>query len=821
MGGGIPIEGDSMRLTLRTLLAYLDNTLDPEDSEILRVKIQESNFASGLITRINDALANKTLAGIDPAAVGPLQDANAISEYLDSTLSAEQVAEIERACLDSETSLAEAAACHQVLTMVMATPSSVPESLRARVYGLPELQKPPAVQPGNFASVSVPEEPLRPPGANQATSVPPPVHAVAAELSADVPPVGPDDSGVRDAPSRMRDSVALDQGEPSGYLSAKQRAALHKSEVYGGTVRPSRITPWLVTLALTAALLFVVTQIFAPLLNRETAQQTDSDSGSTDLVPAAEDSGSASEESAEDADTVPNADADSQPGDTDTEPPARDSDDGNPDDMETSAADQSVMVPAELETEVKPQPESAAAPESTATSETPSQAETANGAEVTSNPPEMATDTATETPSPEAGEMEDSADAVQQPEAVTPEALAEPETSMAGAGLDPIAPEPSVAKLLGDSALVIGRGPDGIWGRMANNEMVPSNITMITPPMFRSTFSTASEVDVTMVGPANLAFSAGDVTAARTTLEFGTLLAESAQSDATLAIQAGDQALDIKFADPESVVAIELSYSRAPGQDPTTENSRIETLAIDAIAGDVLLQWTTDLGEPAEQLVVAGQQWTVSGINAPNIREVETAPAWSAPVPGADTTLEDSAREGILEFMQAGQPVEVSMNEAMRFRRAEVGALAAQTLLMLGRADVMFAIEGVFNQATQRFYWNDHLTLLKRLVNRGPDDAKQLLESIAQADQAGANAIQQMIIGYSQAQLAAGADQILVSHLTSESMALRVLAIENLREITGTTLNYKPGLTNASRRESDAKKWIARIRKGDIRWPAK
>ena len=48
------------------------------------------------------------MAAPSPDAVGPIADANAISEYLDSTLSAEQIAEIERACLESDPHLAEA-----------------------------------------------------------------------------------------------------------------------------------------------------------------------------------------------------------------------------------------------------------------------------------------------------------------------------------------------------------------------------------------------------------------------------------------------------------------------------------------------------------------------------------------------------------------------------------------------------------------------------------------------------------------------------------------------------------------------------------------
>ena len=130
-----------MRLTLRTLLAYLDNTLDSQDSEILKNKLAESGFATQLVQRIRELQKRSDLSAPSPLARGPVEDANVICEYLDSTLPVEQVAEVERACLDSDPHLAEAAACHQILTMVLDNPANVTVVLRDRIYQLPGEQR--------------------------------------------------------------------------------------------------------------------------------------------------------------------------------------------------------------------------------------------------------------------------------------------------------------------------------------------------------------------------------------------------------------------------------------------------------------------------------------------------------------------------------------------------------------------------------------------------------------------------------------------------------------------------------------------------------
>ena len=129
-------RGVLMRLTLRTLLAYLDDTLEPTEIKQIGQKVAESDAAQELIARIKQVTRKRRLT--TPPLTGPNAkfDPNIIAEYLDNELTGEQVAEIEKVCLESDVHLAEIASCHQILTLVLGEPALVPPTARERMYGL-------------------------------------------------------------------------------------------------------------------------------------------------------------------------------------------------------------------------------------------------------------------------------------------------------------------------------------------------------------------------------------------------------------------------------------------------------------------------------------------------------------------------------------------------------------------------------------------------------------------------------------------------------------------------------------------------------------
>lgn len=125
-----------MRLTLRTLLAYLDDALTAAEAREIGLKLAETPSAQNLADQIKRVTRRRGLATPPVTGEGTPSDPNTVAEYLSDTLSADLLAEYEKTCLESDVHLAEVAACHQILTLVLTEQVRVPPTARRRMYQL-------------------------------------------------------------------------------------------------------------------------------------------------------------------------------------------------------------------------------------------------------------------------------------------------------------------------------------------------------------------------------------------------------------------------------------------------------------------------------------------------------------------------------------------------------------------------------------------------------------------------------------------------------------------------------------------------------------
>jgi len=143
-----------MRLTLRTLLAWLDNVLPADEQQQLGEKVTASPVAQQLVDRIRLVVERPQVSAPRPAGRGLAADANSVAEYLDNTLEPDRLEPLERICLESDVHLAEVAACHTLLAELAEDPSIVApldQAGRSRLFAalrhLPQQQTPSPAKP--------------------------------------------------------------------------------------------------------------------------------------------------------------------------------------------------------------------------------------------------------------------------------------------------------------------------------------------------------------------------------------------------------------------------------------------------------------------------------------------------------------------------------------------------------------------------------------------------------------------------------------------------------------------------------------------------
>src|SRR5947209_11051082 len=86
-------------------------------------KVAASDAAQELIDRIKNVTRRRRLTVPPATGPGAKFDPNTVAEYLDNILHGEEVSKVEETCLGSDVHLAEVAACHQILTLVLGEPA--------------------------------------------------------------------------------------------------------------------------------------------------------------------------------------------------------------------------------------------------------------------------------------------------------------------------------------------------------------------------------------------------------------------------------------------------------------------------------------------------------------------------------------------------------------------------------------------------------------------------------------------------------------------------------------------------------------------------
>jgi len=749
-----------MRLTLRTLLAYLDDVLESADAHELGQKIDASDFARGLVQRIRSVTRKKQLGAPRIGGKGMGLDANTVAEYLDSTLPQERVPDFEKVCLESDVHLSEVAACHQILTLVLGEPAEYDRALTERVYAIQPTRESP--EPGNS-----PSEKASPP------VVPPPAPQRDANQQS-VPP----------SPDRT-DDFQVAAGAASGH-------SVRWMPIFGTML----ITFLLAVVALVAmGPLDATHPVLGRLFRDHPVASKPTGSGGNERVasetkisesPSSVPEGMSGKDRPNDDDGPGKPTADDKK--SSEEAPsgavpvipapeltkdAKGSDELEPDEPDTiqgmsPGPDEGPRDPAGTDP-AKPDGEAAAdggptgaKPAGSADRDQP------EGPEMREGPGGTAPDAEPLTPDsdPDSGPASDPASGV----VITPAGSKAPEAGR-------YTSDQHVLALFDEST--------ELWQRVPPLTVLPAERSLVAFPTYRPQLALPNGLQVIVVGPAQfqlLSPPTGDQGAM--TIETGRfLLVTDGKSDSSINVQCGERRGSLTFVNADSAAALEVTMAFAPGTDPETAHHYRQ---VDIYSSGGPLVWHDEGDASGSEIPVEQRaRWLDDG--APHVEKLAEPPSWL----DASTMrlIDRDASKQLSPALPVGRPISVSLLEQASNRLVEVRTLAIRSLGMLGEYDTY--VEAL-NDKELRSYWTDIVTSLRRIVRSSPENAGKIRAMFERLRGDEGRQLYRLLWGYSPEQLQMSEGEKLVKLLEHPDMDVRVVAFETLRQITGKTNGFRP-----------------------------
>lgn len=798
-----------MRLTLRTMLAYLDDVLDPADAKDLAQKIEESELASNLIHRIRNSIGRLRLSSPDLVGSKLGEDPNTVAEYLDSTLDIKDVPDFEKVCLDSDVHLAEVAACHQVLTLVLGEPARVDAGVRDRIYRLAN-----ASDQSAASQLKGFESQIDSPVASSTT-------ASAAGSSESTKNREPDGEGrmIRiDRPRRRKPEVP-------DYLRA---GAARRRPLW-----PIVALALLIGFLLTSGLLLAMGPLnkshpLAGFFGIENGHRNLADST------AGEDTASALHN-----EFHPKVE---QPAST-VQPPTL------IDRIDASSAPPSEPVDVP---QVSPAPVSQpvpVSPEDTSAVLLPGVHELVDpalDADTFPTPPEPvdqpvlpdagdfpikppASRTQSEPVIPSL-EFDENSEALPPKPSVNPsldavatnDTPAEPDLADLLSGQNRPSPPKFEQEVAAELPHEVGgytspqqlvaywdNGSDGWWNLPAKARLTVG-IRLRALPGFSPTLELMSNVQVTLKGTGEVRVGTPvDADTPLLVVPNGRFLLTSAGAEAgRVALQLSDRDLLFELDAADTQVAVVTRSVMLPGATPG-EMSPHSVREMFVTRGRVVV--TPLQGEEVHKTVLEpGSVYSLVDDRSGVAGEVATLPDWitSTGVRAIDRKAADDLRE----LVQDQRSLTLVLSEiADNHRRADIRALATRALANMDSFDASIA---ALADVQQHPHWPDHFDELRAAIQRGPEVAALVKESFEKSHGSEAPRLFRMLLGYTDEQLHAGAGAELVDAL-DDNLVGRVLAYENLHRITGMTLLYRPEKSRTLNRKQVAR-WRAHLQEGPI-----
>ncbi len=735
-----------MRLTLRTMLAYLDDVLDPNEAQQIGKKIEESENAASLVHRVRAAVRQPELPA--PKLGGRAVDPNTVAEYLDNTLAADRVIDFEKICLapDSNVYLAEVASCHQVLAAILGDPPEVDPRSKVRMYGILAEHEARLTQAAEQAAPGDPQknDPAEAATAAAVSAAPP--AAVGAGTSPASPPTAPPLPAENAATPRKKREVPNYLREP----------------------RTSRML-WRVAAILVLGVLLAGVAIMAvgpdwlddflgrptPVAQNSNGDPNENTHGDSNAATSPTDNTNPPSPTPPSGVTPPRVTGDPTTMPSENTVPPENSGTVNPSpvnpatDPTTVATPPVPMVPAPMIPALPDGPTATTPPVGTSPAVDPAATGTASGTLPTPGNPIPPTVIASTAP-------------------VDPKLPTNP-------------PAGEQLGMLNSQQTALFRRPVGgqEWLLTPVRGSVLQGDFLISPPAFRNVLL-LRDFALHLRGDTMVQLSVdGDLP--KISLYYGRMEILASDANTKVIIKAGDQlpAL-VTLTRPASGLAVECTPIRQPGEDPELKPPAYR---VEVFASSGQFTWDTGRADQVYELTAKSRHVLGAEFKPPLNSDL---PAWISGDEEKRLIMRQSA-EQLANALQEMPTIRVEQRlEELSYddsAKVELRSLARRSLVAVDRFQPALEALRKYDRSLERSpqFWPDYIDSLHKAALRNRTSARGLRDALVtlRGEEKGAE-LYRMLWGYTPRQLAAGEGQKLVNYLTHPDTDFRVLAEWNL-----------------------------------------